>query len=162
MEKMRLELKVNGETTELVLAPNRTLLDVLRNELGLTGAKEGCSQGVCGSCTVLMNGEAVRSCLTLALEAQGSEITTIEGLAKDRMLDPLQDAFAQLGGVQCGFCTSGMILAAKSLLNRNHRPSEAEIREALAGNTCRCTGYVKIVESVKGAMNAQESHTTLT
>jgi carbon-monoxide dehydrogenase small subunit len=109
-----------------------------------------------------MNGEAVRSCLTLALEAQGSEITTIEGLAKDRMLDPLQDAFAQLGGVQCGFCTSGMILAAKSLLNRNHRPSEAEIREALAGNTCRCTGYVKIVESVKGAMNAQESHTTLT
>jgi carbon-monoxide dehydrogenase small subunit len=156
MEKMHIELTVNGEPLELMVAPHRTLLDVLRNDLGLTGAKEGCSQGVCGSCTVLLNGEAVRSCLTLAVEAQGCEVTTIEGLAKDRSLDPLQDAFARLGGVQCGFCTPGMILAAKSLLNQNPRPSESEIRDALSGNMCRCTGYAKIVESVKGAVDASE------
>jgi aerobic carbon-monoxide dehydrogenase small subunit len=156
MEKLPVQITVNGERLELLLAPHRTLLDVLRNDLGLIGAKEGCSQGVCGSCTVLLNGEAVRSCLTLAVEAQGCEVTTIEGLVKDRSLDPLQDAFAQLGGVQCGFCTPGMIIAAKSLLNKNPRPSESEIRDALSGNMCRCTGYAKIIESVKGAVDASD------
>ena len=154
--KQILSFTLNGEQVDLVVKPTETLLDVLRNDLGLIGAKEGCSQGVCGSCTVLLNGEAVRSCLTLAVEAQGCEVTTIEGLVKDRSLDPLQDAFARLGGVQCGFCTPGMIIAAKSLLNKNPRPSESEIRDALSGNMCRCTGYAKIVESVKGAVDASD------
>jgi len=152
MKKIVIECTINGEEHELLVAPNRTLLDVLRNDLGLVGAKEGCSLGACGSCTVLLDGEAVRSCLTLAVEAHGSEVTTIEGLASDEELDPLQNGFVRSGAVQCGFCTPGMIISAKSLLNHNPAPSEEEIREALSGNICRCTGYAKVVDAVKGAL----------
>jgi carbon-monoxide dehydrogenase small subunit len=124
------------------------LLEVLRDQLALTGAKLGCGMGECGSCTVLLDGHAVCSCLTLAIETQGHAITTIEGLANPGELDPLQDAFAEAGGVQCGFCTPGMILSAKALLDHEPNPTEAEVRSALSGNLCRCTGYGKIVEAV--------------
>ena len=154
-KKMVVELEVNGTRHELLVEPRRTLLEVLREELGLTGAKEGCGLGACGTCTVLMDGRPVRACLTLAVEAQGASILTVEGLADtvaDRepgALHPIQEAFVDAHGVQCGFCTPGMILAAKALLDEEPDPDEARIREALGGQVCRCTGYTKIVEAVK-------------
>ena len=151
MKKMLLSLIVNGDEIETAVTPNSTLLDVLRNELGLTGVKEGCSEGVCGACTVLMNGRPVRSCLTLALEAEGAEILTIEGLPSGGELHPLQQAFIDRGAIQCGFCTPGMVLSAKALLERNPTPTDEEIKTALAGNFCRCTGYKKILDAVRSA-----------
>ncbi len=161
MNKALLSLTVNGDEVDLVVTPNTTLLEVLRHNLDFTGVKEGCSEGVCGACTVLMNGQPIRSCLTLALEADGSEILTIEGMASEGELHPIQQAFVDRGAVQCGFCTPGMILSSKALLDRNPGPSEAEIKTALAGNLCRCTGYSKILEAVqsaarKGPDSAQE------
>jgi len=147
--KQKIELSVNGEVWEVEAAPHRTLLEVLREDLGLTGAKEGCGLGTCGSCTVLIDGAPVLSCLTLALEAQGKNITTIEGLMKDNKPDPLQEAFVNHGALQCGWCTPGAIMSSKALLENNPNPSREEIREALAGNLCRCTGYKKIVEAVE-------------
>lgn len=155
MAKQTIELRVNGDRYEIAVDPWRTLAEVLREDLCLTGTKVGCAQGDCGACTVLLDGRSVSSCLTLAVEAHQREVTTIEGLAPapDR-LHPLQQAFVQHGAVQCGFCTPGMILAAKHLLDVNPQPSEAEIRRGLGGNLCRCTGYNKIVEAVQAA--AQE------
>ncbi len=149
--KQVIELRINGEVREVVVEPRTTLLHVLREDLGLTGAKEGCNVGDCGACTVLMDGRPVSSCLTLAIEAQGKEILTIEGLDQEGRLHPLQQAFIDHYAVQCGFCTPGMILSAKSLLDRNPRPTEEEVREAISGNLCRCTGYVKIVEAILAA-----------
>ena len=146
-----ISLTVNG-STELVDVPsNMTLLQMLREKLALTGVKNGCSSGECGACTVLLNGEPVNSCMVLAVECDGARVTTVEGLAKDGVLDPLQKALIDEGGVQCGFCTPGVLISARALLDRNPDPSEAEIREALVGNLCRCTGYVRIVEAVQEA-----------
>ncbi|RJX29569.1 MAG: (2Fe-2S)-binding protein [Desulfarculus sp.] len=155
MAKQTIELRVNGDRYEVAVDPWRTLAEVLREELRLTGTKIGCNQGDCGACTVLLDGRSVSSCLTLAVEAHQREITTIEGLAPSPdHLHPLQQAFVQHGAVQCGFCTPGMILAAKHLLENNPQPTEQEIRRGLGGNLCRCTGYNKIVEAVQAA--AQE------
>ncbi|MBM4327564.1 MAG: (2Fe-2S)-binding protein [Deltaproteobacteria bacterium] len=151
MQKHLLTMRVNGEQVELAVRPNATLLDVLREDLELTGVKEGCSEGACGACAVLMNNEPIRSCLTLALEANGAEILTIEGLATGGRLHPLQEAFVEQGAVQCGFCTPGMILSSKALLDRNPQPNDEDIKTALAGSFCRCTGYAKILEAVRAA-----------
>jgi len=148
MKKIDLDFTVNGEAVSLAVFPNRTLLEILREELSLTGAKEGCGEGACGACTVLLDGKPVRGCLTLAVEAAGCEITTVEGLASGETLDPLQEAFIEHGSVQCGFCTPGMLMSAKGLLLDDPRPDEKKIRKALSGNICRCTGYAKIVEAV--------------
>lgn len=141
-------LKVNGQHEEITAAPWHTLLDVLRYELGLTGVKEGCGNGNCGSCTVLLDGEPVNSCLVLIGEVEGKEITTIEGLAQGNELHPLQQAFIDEGAVQCGFCTPGMILNAKALMDSNPQPTEQEVRTHISGNLCRCTGYDKIVRAI--------------
>ncbi len=151
IEPESIRLTVNGAEYDISIKPWATLLDVLREDLGLTGTKEGCGVGECGACTVLMDGEAVNSCLVLAKEADGRRITTIEGLAEGDILHPIQQAFVDVGGMQCGFCTPGMILSTKALLDENSNPSEEEIRKALEGNFCRCTGYTKIIESVKTA-----------
>lgn len=143
-----IQLKVNGETHEVTVKPNETLLDVIRYKLELTGTKKGCDTGQCGSCTVLLDGKPVNSCLTLAIEARGKEILTIEGLARNGHLHPLQEAFIQEGAVQCGYCTPGMLLSAKALLDENPNPTEEEVKEAIAGNLCRCTGYVKIITAI--------------
>ncbi len=150
MEKT-IKLKVNGQVHELEVKPWRTLLEVIRDQLQLTGTKESCSEGHCGVCTVLMNNKAVNSCLVLAVEAQGKDILTIEGLTPDGKLHPIQEAFIEHDGLQCGFCTPGMILASKALLDENPDPSEDEIKRALQGHLCRCTGYVQIIESVQKA-----------
>jgi carbon-monoxide dehydrogenase small subunit len=140
---------VNGDHYQVAVDPWRTLAEVLREELNLTGTKVGCNQGDCGACTVIMDGRSVSSCLTLAVEAHQRQITTIEGLAPSRNeLHPIQEAFVEAQAVQCGFCTAGMIMSAKDLLDHNPHPSEAEIRAGLSGNLCRCTGYVKIVEAI--------------
>lgn len=149
--KQMIELKVNGELHALMVEPNRTLLEVLREDLGLTGAKKNCDKGTCGSCTILLNGKPVPSCLVLAIEAQGKDILTIEGLAVNGKLHPLQEAFIKHYAFQCGFCTPGMILAAKALLDENPEPTEEDVRKAISGNLCRCTGYVKIVDAVLAA-----------
>ena len=146
--KQLVTLRVNGETYELPVDVRRTLLEVLRDELNLTGTKEGCGTGDCGACTVLLDGIPIASCLTLAVEAQGKEISTIEGLARDGQLHPLQRAFIDHGAIQCGFCTPGIIMSAKALLDKTPQPTEAEAREAVSGNYCRCTGYTKIVEAI--------------
>lgn len=146
--KQILQLKVNGQIYDLLVDSHWTLLEALRGQLGLTGCKEGCSLGDCGCCTVLLDGMPFLSCLVLAVEARGRDVLTIEGLAQNGRLHPLQEAFVQHGAVQCGFCTPGMILSAKALLDRNPRPAEAEVREAIAGNLCRCTGYAKVVEAI--------------
>lgn len=146
--KKIIELKVNGELYEVAIHPWQLLVDVLRTDLGLTGTKKGCSTGDCGACTVILDGKPVASCLTLAVEAEGKDILTIEGLAKDNQLHPLQSAFIKHGAIQCGFCTPGMILSAKALLDENPRPTEDEVRKSIAGNLCRCTGYYKIVEAI--------------
>lgn len=149
--KRVITLNVNGKEYELAVAPNRTLTQALRDDLGLLGTKEGCGVGDCGACTVIMDGKPVNSCLILAVQAAGSELTTIEGVAGAQGLHPIQKAFVELGAIQCGFCTPGMVLSAKSLLDGNPEPTEREIRQALSGNLCRCTGYQKIVEAVEQA-----------
>jgi carbon-monoxide dehydrogenase small subunit len=149
--KTIIELSVNGEQCELVVEPQATLIEVLRQHLGLTGTKEGCGTGECGSCTVLLDGKAILSCLTLASDCQGRAVTTIEGVATGDTLSPVQRAFAEAGAVQCGFCTPGMVLSTTALLEEIPRPSPAEIRKALEGNLCRCTGYNKIVDAVNRA-----------
>lgn len=147
----QLALKVNGKFYSLMVDPNRTLLEVLREDLSLTGAKEACDSGGCGACTVLIDGRPVYSCLVLAVDCEGKDILTIEGLASDGHLHPIQEAFIHHGALQCGFCTSGMILSAKALLDENPKPTEEDVRKAIAGNLCRCTGYVKIVDAVLAA-----------
>ncbi|MDA8188502.1 MAG: (2Fe-2S)-binding protein [Dehalococcoidales bacterium] len=149
--KIDVAFNVNGEEYQLSVEPHRTLLEVLRNELDLTGTKEGCSEGECGACTVLVDGIPVNSCLSLAATANGKQITTIEGLVKNGELHPLQQAFIDQGAVQCGYCTPGMLLTAKALLDIDPAPSDVEIKRAIAGNVCRCTGYVKIIEAIKVA-----------
>jgi len=156
MEKIQITLNINDKPCEVMVYPNDTLLEVLRDELDLTGSKESCGEGICGSCTVHMDGKPVRSCLTLAMEAQGTKIKTVEGLANGDDLSDLQQSFIDHGAVQCGFCTPGMLMSADSLLNENHKPDEKTIRKALAGNICRCTGYAKIVEAVAHAGNPQD------
>ena len=141
-------IKVNGQEHEIMVEPWQTLLDVLRYDLLLTGAKEGCGNGECGTCTVLLDGEAVNSCLVFVAEVEGKEITTIEGLSQEGELHPLQRAFMEEGAVQCGFCTPGVILTAKAFLDSNPHPTEEQVRRAIAGNLCRCTGYDKIVRAI--------------
>lgn len=145
-------LNVNNNKYTLKVKPSATLLDVIREDLGLTGAKEGCGEGECGACTVIMDGLAVNACLILAVEANGKRITTIEGLSDGDKLHPIQQAFVDVGGLQCGFCTPGMILSTKALLDKNQNPTDEEIRKGLEGNFCRCTGYTKIIQSVKAAV----------
>jgi len=145
---------INGQSCELQVKPWRTLLEMIREDLKLTGTKEGCGHGECGSCTVVLGGKTVNSCLVPALEADGQDILTIEGLSEGDSLNPIQEAFVEYSGMQCGFCTPGMIISTKALLDRNPDPSEMEIREAMAGNFCRCTGYTKIVESISAAARA--------
>ena len=160
MPKKLITLKVNGQPREIAVEPSWTLLETVRERLRLTGAKEGCGTGDCGACSMLVNGRLVTSCLVLAVQADGAEITTIEGLATNGTLHPVQAAFVAKGGVQCGFCTPGMIMAAAALLDRNPSPSLEEIREGLAGNLCRCTGYAKIYESVLAAAEAGQRATS--
>jgi len=149
--KTLIQLTINGETVETAVEPNRTLLQLLRDDLGLTGTKHGCGLGDCGACTVILDGKPVNSCLVLAVQAQGREVLTIEGLAENGKLHPIQQAFVDKGAIQCGFCSPGMILAAKALLDDNPQPTELEIRTAISGNLCRCTGYQKIVEAIQEA-----------
>ncbi len=146
--KHSINLKINGEPYEVSVKPNTTLLDLLRDEIGLTGTKKGCDTGQCGACTVLLDAKPINSCLVLAVDANGKEVLTIEGLASDGKLHPLQEAFIQEGAVQCGYCTSGMILSAKALLDENPTPKEEEVKKAIAGNLCRCTGYIRIVKAI--------------
>lgn len=152
--KHQISLTVNSERHELEVEARRTLLDVLRNDLELRGAHRGCDTGDCGACTVLLDGLPVTSCLVLAVDADGCQVTTIEGLAKGDCLHPLQEAFIEHGGIQCGFCTPGLILAALALLEQNPHPSEEEVRAGVVGNLCRCTGYAKVVEAVLAAARA--------
>jgi carbon-monoxide dehydrogenase small subunit len=149
--KQLIQFLVNGEPCEIVVQTNALLVDVLRDTIGLTGTKKGCGEGDCGACTVLLDGEPILSCLTLAVSCQGRRIETIEGLAQKGSLHPLQQAFIEKGAVQCGYCTPGMILSAKALLNRNPGPTPREIKQGMAGNLCRCTGYKKIIEAVETA-----------
>lgn len=145
----KISFTINGEPITLEVDPKMTLLRLIRDKLRLTGTKEGCGRGDCGACTVLVNGYAVNSCLILAPQVNGKDILTIEGLAKDGKLDPLQEAFIKYGAVQCGFCTPGMIMSAKGLLLHNPKPTREEIKKAIAGNLCRCTGYLKIIEAIE-------------
>jgi carbon-monoxide dehydrogenase small subunit len=154
--KKLINLKVNGEIYEVAVEPRKTLLDIIRDDLGLTGTKKGCDQGECGSCTVIFNGKAVNSCLVLAVEAEGKDVLTIEGLAKGTKLHPIQEALINHGAIQCGFCTPGMIMSAKVLLDKNPNPTEKEVRDAIGGNLCRCTGYVKIVEAILAATKSKD------
>ena len=152
-----IELRVNGVPYQVRIEPHRTLLEVLREELFLTGAKEGCGMGDCGACTVIVDGKPVLSCITLAVEVAEKEVTTIEGLSREGVLHPLQEAFMKHGAIQCGFCTPGMIMTSKAFLEERDHPTEAEIRKAMAGNLCRCTGYVKIVKAIQSvAQNKEE------
>ena len=149
--KHNISLTVNGDSYEISVEPRESLLDVLRNKLNLTGTKKGCDTGDCGACSVIMDGRIVNSCLVLAVEAQGKEILTIEGISDDSALHLIQEAFVEYGAVQCGYCTPGMIMSAKALLDDNPHPAEQEIKQAIVGNLCRCTGYVKIVDAIKAA-----------
>ncbi len=149
MAKHTITLNINGNNEIVDVTANMTLLQMLREELALTGTKNGCAAGECGACTVLLNGQPVNSCMVLAVECDGQEIVTVEGLAQNGKLDPLQDAMIEKGAVQCGFCTPGMLISARALLNRNPHPTEEEIAEALVGNLCRCTGYARIIDAVK-------------
>jgi carbon-monoxide dehydrogenase small subunit len=150
-----INITVNGEFQQVRVPSNMTLMRMLRESLALTGTKNGCSAGECGACTVLLNREPVNSCMVLAVECDGAEIITVEGLAHDQQLSPIQEAMIQAGGVQCGFCTPGVLITARALLDRNPDPSEEEISEALVGNLCRCTGYIRIIESIKEAARMQ-------
>jgi carbon-monoxide dehydrogenase small subunit len=147
--KQVIKLIVNDKEYELFVAPNRTLLEVLRDDLCLTGTKRGCDSGQCGACTVLLDGEPILSCITLACEVEGRKIRTIEGIAKDGELQPVQQAFLKYGAVQCGFCTPGMVLSASALIESNPAPSVEEIKKGISGNLCRCTGYLKIIEAIQ-------------
>jgi aerobic carbon-monoxide dehydrogenase small subunit len=160
--RVKVHFTVNGRNRAVEVPPMKRLLDVLREDLHLTGAKEGCGEGECGSCSVRMNGELVNSCLVPALQAAGAKILTVEGLAMGKHLHPLQEAFLEQGGAQCGICTPGMLMAAEQLLARNPHPTMPEIREALAGNLCRCTGFMRIFESVVAAAAAEHSKHTHT
>lgn len=153
----RIALQLNGEGVETLFAPYKTLLEVLREDLGLTGTKHGCELGECGACAVLLDGEPVLSCLVLGVACHGREVTTVEGLATGNRLHSLQEAFADLGAAQCGYCTPGILVTAKALLDRNPSPTQEEIREALSGNLCRCTGYQQIVEAVAAAAQAERT-----
>lgn len=155
--KRQIILKVNGEEYEIEIEPNRLLLTVLREDIGLTGTKEGCSIGVCGACSVIVDGRLVSSCLTLAVACRGKNIETIENLAKDGQLHPVQQAFIEYGGFQCGICTPGQVIAAKALLDENPIPTEEEVKEWMAGNLCRCTGYYKILEAVMAVVKKKIS-----
>jgi len=148
-------MRINGQAHQVAVEPHHTLLQMLRDQVGLTGTKECCSQGECGACTVLLNGQAVDACLVLAVEADGGEVVTIEGLAGPGGLDPVQQAFVETGAVQCGFCIPGMVVAARDLLNRNPDPTEADVKEALAGNLCRCAAYQRIIAAVLSAARAE-------
>ncbi len=151
MSQKIISFRINGEMVEQAVSPSETLLDVLREKMHLTGTKRGCGKGECGACTVIFNGEALDSCLVPAMRADGADIQTVEGVAGPDGLHPVQESFIEKGAVQCGFCTPGMVMSAKALLDKNKSPSKGEIREALAGNLCRCTGYVKIEEAVESA-----------
>ena len=151
--KQVIQLDVNDNLYDVIVTPRDVLVDVLRKQLGFTGTKKGCGHGDCGTCTVLVDGKPILSCLTLAIVCQGKKIVTIEGLEKHGTLDPLQQAFVDEGAVQCGFCTPGMIMSARALLDRNPHPERDEIKRAIAGNLCRCTGYVKIVEAIEAVAN---------
>jgi len=151
MKREEIVLKVNGTDYTVSIEPWRTLVEVLRENLGLTGTKKSCSEGECGACTVIMDGRPVASCLVLAMDAQGKEILTIEGLSEGEKLHPIQEAFLKHGAIQCGFCTPGMVMAAKGLLDENPKPTVAEARKAISGNLCRCTGYQHIVDSIMAA-----------
>jgi aerobic-type carbon monoxide dehydrogenase small subunit (CoxS/CutS family) len=151
MKQEEITLKVNGTNYRLNIEPRRTLVEVLRENLGLTGTKKSCNEGDCGACTVLMDGRPVASCLVLAMDAQGKEILTIEGLSEGEKLHPIQEAFLKHGAIQCGFCTPGMVMSAKALLDENLEPTTTEIRKAISGNLCRCTGYQHIVDSIMAA-----------
>ncbi len=155
MERI-VHLDINDENYEVIVRPRESLLDVLRNKLQLTGTKIGCNEGDCGACTVIMDGRTVNACLVLAVEAEGRKIITIEGLAQGPQLHPLQEAFIRYGGFQCGYCTPGMLLSAKALLDENPDPTEEEIRKGISGNLCRCTGYAKVVESIKAAAQSMK------
>jgi 4-hydroxybenzoyl-CoA reductase gamma subunit len=146
-----IKLNINGDIYEVAVKPKEVLIDVLRDKLGFTGTKRGCNSGRCGACTVLVDGKAVRSCLVIANKVQDKKIITIEGLAKNGVLDQIQEAFIEHGAVQCGFCTPGMIMTAKAFLKKNPNPTIDEVKEALSGNICRCTGYVKIIEAIEDA-----------
>ena len=151
----RITLTVNGEAEFVEVPSHMTLLQLLREKLVLTGTKNGCAAGECGACTVLLNGEPVNSCLVLAVECDGAAVTTVEGLAQDGQLDPVQEAIIEQGGVQCGFCTPGVLISARALLDRTPHPGDYEIRDALVGNLCRCTGYLRIIDAVKEAAERQ-------
>ena len=151
MATHQITFTVNGELEQVAVPSNMTMLGMLREKLALTGTKNGCTAGECGACTVLMNGEPVNSCMVLAAECDGADIVTVEGLSEDGQLDPVQQAIIDSGGVQCGYCTPGILIIARSLLDKNPNPSEDEIREALVGNLCRCTGYVRIIEGISQA-----------
>ena len=151
MKQEEIVLKVNGTNYRLSIDPRRTLVEVLRENLGLTGTKKSCNEGDCGACTIMMDGKPVASCLVLAMDAQGKEILTIEGLSEGEKLHPIQEAFLKHGAIQCGFCTPGMVMSAKALLDENPKPTTAEIRKAISGNLCRCTGYQHIVDSIMAA-----------
>jgi carbon-monoxide dehydrogenase small subunit len=157
----KINVTINNVLEQVVVPSNMTLMQMLRESLALTGTKNGCSAGECGACTVLMNGEPVNSCMVLAVECEGANIVTVEGLADDKQLDPIQEAIIHEGGVQCGFCSPGILISSRALLDRNPNPSEEEIREALVGNLCRCTGYVRIIEGVKTAAKSQLAHVQL-
>lgn len=152
----RVSFEVNGERVELEVEAYWTLLEILRQKLHLTGTREGCGIGDCGACTVILNGRAINSCLVLAAEVENCSVLTIEGVAKDEKLHPVQKAFIDHGAIQCGFCTSGMVMAGKALLDKNPTPTEDEVRRGLVGNICRCTGYVKIIEAVLAVSNAKK------
>ncbi len=156
MSTHKINVKINGGLEQVEVPSNMTLLSMLREKLAMTGTKNGCAAGECGACTILMNGEPVNSCMVLAVEADGAELVTVEGLVHEGELDIIQKAIIDKGGVQCGFCTPGILISAKALLSRNPDPSEAEIREALVGNLCRCTGYVRIIEAVQAAAGLQK------
>jgi carbon-monoxide dehydrogenase small subunit len=151
MSKQTIHIKINGQSQEVAVEPHWTLLETVREQLALTGSKEGCGTGDCGACSMIVDGKLITSCLMLAPEADGSEVLTIEGLARNGELHPVQQSFIEAGGVQCGFCTPGMIMATKALLDRNSRPTLEDVRLGLAGNLCRCTGYAKIYEAVLAA-----------
>lgn len=156
MRRQKIRLIVNEQEYELLIEPHKTLLDVLRNNLSLTGTKRGCNSGECGACTVLLEGIPILSCMTLACEVEGKKIQTIEGIAQNGELHPVQEAFIECGAIQCGFCTPGMVLSAVALLNSNPNPNTDEIKKAISGNLCRCTGYVKIIEAIQQAARTLE------
>jgi len=158
MSKHHIELEVNGQKVEAEVPARRMLSDFLRDDLHLTGTKRGCETGTCGACSVLLDGQLVKSCLSLAIQAKGCQVRTVEGLAQGDQLHPIQESFMNCGGLQCGYCTPGFLMAACALLEKSSRPSEEEIRSALSGNLCRCTGYTQIVESVQDAARKMHGH----